>query len=277
VSEHREGTFPGAGGPEIYWQAWLPAGVPRADIVLTHGGGEHSGRYAYVAERLNERGYALWALDHRGHGRSAGRRGMIDRLEHALADIATLVAMATAERAGRRPFLLGHSVGAALAVAYAIRRQGNLSGLVLTGGVLALETAARPTRMISTALSGLVPGLGIFGVDPGEVSRDPEIVRAYETDPLVHHGKLPVRTLAELVREGANLPERSQEIRLPALIMHGTADSIAPPRGSETLHERISSADKMLRLWDGLYHEILNEPERDEVIAEIVAWLDART
>jgi len=275
VESDRKGTFEGAGGVEIWWQAWVPEGRPRATVVLAHGAGEHSSRYGHVAKALNSRGYSLWALDHRGHGRSDGPRALIDRLENAVADMRTFVDIAAEER-GARPALIGHSMGGLLATAYTLRHQETISGLILSAPAAALEAASAFTRAISSLLSRLTPKLGVFAVDPSGVSRDPDVVRDYETDPLVFHGKLPVRTVAELAAEIGTLPGRVPEITLPVLLMYGTADPIVPPSGSVMLGERISSDDLTVTPYDGLYHEILNEPERDQVIAEITGWLDAR-
>jgi acylglycerol lipase len=272
----RTGTFAGGGGTEIWWQAW-PTVEPRADVVLAHGAGEHSARYGHVARALSERGYSVWALDHRGHGNSAGPRALIDSLERAVADIHTLVGIATGEAAERRPYLLGHSMGGLLAIAYALRHQEAIAGLILSAPAAALETASPITRIVSAALSRVTPKLGVFTVDPNGVSRDPDVVRDYEDDPQVFHGKLPVRTVAELATEIAALSDRAPEITLPVLLMYGTADPIVPPSGSVMLSERIASTDLTTTPYDGLYHEILNEPERDQVIAELLAWLDAHT
>jgi acylglycerol lipase len=269
----REGTFAGAGGVEIYWQAW-EGESPRATLVLAHGAAEHSGRYAHVAAPLNAAGYSVLALDHRGHGHSSGPRALIDRLENAVADLHTLVGQAR-EESGGRPFLLGHSMGGLLATAYAIRHGEEIEGLLLSGPVAALEAASPWTRLMSKALSGLAPGVGVYQVDVNAISRDPDEVRRYEQDPLIFHGKLPVRTVAEIAGEVGELPERAAAISMPILIMHGTADRIAPPEGARMLHECVSSEDRTLTMYEGLYHEILNEPEKETVIAQIVDWLGA--
>jgi alpha-beta hydrolase superfamily lysophospholipase len=228
-----------------------------------------------VAKALTERGYSVWALDHRGHGNSDGPRAFVDSFEHAIADIHTLVEMVAAGAGGQRPFLLGHSMGGLLATGYTLRHQDSIEGLILSAPVAALESASAATRVISSLLSRVTPRLGVFGVDPSAISRDPDVVRDYEDDPLVFHGKLPVRTVAELAAEVASLPERVPSITLPVLLMYGTADTLAVPAGSVMLSERISSDDLTVTPYEGLRHEILNEPERDQVIAEIVAWLDS--
>jgi alpha-beta hydrolase superfamily lysophospholipase len=273
----REGHFEGAGGVEIFWRAWIAPETPRATAVLAHGASEHSGRYAHVAAAMNERGYSLWALDHQGHGRSGGDRAVIERLEYSIEDLDRLVVMAAEELPGQQPYLLGHSMGGMLATAYTIRHEERLAGLILSGPVAVLETASAVQRGLSHVLSRVAPTLGVYTIDSQGVSRDPDVVRDYDSDPFNHHGKMPVRTVAEMANEVDTFPLSARAISIPILIMHGGSDPIVPVAGSQLLHERVSSEDKTLTIYDGLYHEILNEPEQDDVIAEICAWLDART
>lgn len=277
VATQPEGRFAGAAGVEIFWRAWLPIGEPRAVVVLAHGAGEHLGRYEHVAARLVSEEYAVYALDHRGHGRSDGPRALIDRVANAVTDIDQLVVRAASEHPGSSVFLLGHSMGGCLAVSYAINRQDRLQGLLLSGPLAALDAAPAPVRLIARGLSAVAPRLGVFSVDASLVSRDPEVVRAYQDDPLVHHGKLPVRTVAELGAAVDSFPGAVGAITVPTLIMYGTADQLAPPAGSVMLSERISSADKTTIPYEGLYHEIFNEPEQQRVMDDMCAWLVAHT
>jgi alpha-beta hydrolase superfamily lysophospholipase len=274
---HEEGQLEGVGGLRIFTQAWLPDGDPSVLVVLAHGGGEHSGRYEHVAKRFTDEGIAIYTLDHRGHGRSEGKRGLIDRIEHAVTDIDQVVSSAHDRHPGTPLFFLGHSVGGCLALAYTLRHQEKLDGLVLSAPVAALETASAATRAIGKVLSVIAPSLGVFAVDASKVSRDPEEVRKYETDPLVLHGKLPARTVAELASAVERFPEQVPAITLPLLVMHGTADVIVPPFASHMVHDRASSEDKHLELYEGLFHEILNEPERERVMDDITAWIHARS
>jgi alpha-beta hydrolase superfamily lysophospholipase len=264
------------GGTEIWWQAWLPDGAPRATLVIAHGAGEHSDRYAHVGTGLVDAGYAVFALDHRGHGKSNGRRADIESLDAVVADLGILIELAHERLPERKPFLLGHSMGGAIALAFACRHQEAIDALILSAPVAALEAAPAPMRMISKVLGRITPGLGVYSVDASAVSRDPEVVRDYETDSLVHHEKLPARTVAELTRAVESFPSEVGRLRLPLLVMHGTADRLAPVAGSKMIAERAGSEEIELRLYDGLYHEILNEPEQDQILAEIVAWLDER-
>ena len=273
---HVDGRFSGAGGVDLFWQAWTPAD-PRAVVVIAHGAGEHSGRYEHVARRLVDAGYAVYALDHRGHGRSAGRRALVDRMDRVIADVRTLAGRAASENPGRPLFLLGHSMGGTISIAFAARHQDELAGLALSGPVAVLEAASPALRVVASVLSTLTPNLGVFGVDPSLVSRDPEVVRAYREDPLVFHGKLPARTVAELAAAVGRFPAEVPQIRLPLLVMHGTKDALAPVAGATMVHERAASTDKTLRLYEGLYHEILNEPERQTVLGDLLSWLDDRS
>ena len=273
---HREDFFEGVAGLRLYRQSWLPGGRPRAVVVIAHGAGEHSGRYAHVAQRLADEGYAVYALDHRGHGRSEGPRAVIDRIDNAVADLERLIVLAGSEQPGMPLFLLGHSVGATIAVRYAIAHQDRLAGLILSAPLAALEAASPPTRLVARLLSALVPHLPLFAVDPTLVSRDPDVVKAYETDPLVHHGRLPARTIAELARAVDSLPQEVRAITVPTLIMYGSGDHLVPPAGSMMLNDRIGAADMTLNTYDGLYHEIFNEPEQDEVMDDMCSWLRAR-
>jgi len=271
VAEH----FTGAEGRRIFWQAWLPDGEPRAVVVIAHGASEHSDRYSHVAERLIADGYATYAIEHRGHGRSEGPRALIDRLDNAVADLDQLVVLAADRHPGQEVFLLGHSMGGAIAVRYAVLHGDRLSGLILSGPLAALEAAPAVQRFIARALSVMTPGLPIVAIDATLVSRDPEVVHAYVSDPLVYHGKLPARTVTELAAAIDRFPSDAPKITVPTLIMYGTADGLCPPAGSIMLSERIGASDVTLKPYDGLYHEILNEPEQQQVLDDMCAWLAA--
>jgi len=265
-----------AGAAEIFKKSWPAQGEQRGTLVIAHGAGEHLGRYEHVAARLNGAGYEVWALDHMGHGRSGGARARID-MDQVVGDLRALIAEARAAAKGHKVFLLGHSMGGCISLEYTLRNPEEIDGLILSSPAISLEAAPAPMRIASKALSAVVPNLGVFKVEPSDVSRDPEVVRAYESDPLVHHGKLPVATVAELTRAIESFADRVGELRLPILIFHGDADAIVPHDGSEMVAERAGSDDVTLRLLDGLYHETMNEPEQDEVLNLVVAWLDERS
>jgi acylglycerol lipase len=278
-----ESHLTGAAGVRIYWRSWLPDAEPRAVVVMAHGAGEHSGRYAHVAARLVGEGFAVYALDHRGHGRSEGPRALIDRIDNTVADLDSLTVLAASRHPAAPLFLLGHSMGGAISLRYAMRlatdhrgEPPRLSGLILSGPLAALEAASAPVRLTAKVLSALTPKLPVFAVDATLVSRDPAVVKAYVDDPLVHHGKLPARTVAELAAAIESFPAGVGAITVPVLIMYGTADGLVPPEGSVMLDSRIGSTDKTVKAYDGLYHEIFNEPEQDRVLDDMCAWLAAR-
>jgi alpha-beta hydrolase superfamily lysophospholipase len=272
---HDTGFLDGAGGRRIFWQRWRPGGPPRAVVVIVHGASEHSGRYVHVAARLLADGYAVYALDHRGHGRSDGPRALIDRLDRAVADLDQLVAKARAEE-GVPVFMLAHSMGGTVAIRYAELHEDKLAGLILSGPLAALEAAPAPMRLAGRILAAVAPTLPLIAIDSSLVSRDPDVVRDYQTDPLVHHGRLPARTVAELAAAIDRFPDAAPEITIPTLIVYGSADRLCPPAGSVMLGERIGATDKQVKAYPGLYHEILNEPEREAVLADIRAWLTER-
>lgn len=274
-AHHREGRFAGARGVGIYWQAWLPDSPPRATILIAHGAAEHSGRYAWTAGQLVRRDFAVYAVDHRGHGQSEGRRALVDRIDNAVTDLHRLAEIARGESSEAPCLVLGHSMGGAIALAYAFRYQDELAGLVLSAPLAVLETNAA-ARAASRVLSSVAPRLPVYKIDGTTVSRDPEVVRAYDDDPLNHRGALPARTIGELLGSVAVLPARLPALRLPILTMYGTGDRLVAPAGSMLVHERAGSSDTTLLSYDGLYHELLNEPERERVLTDVVDWIEAR-
>jgi alpha-beta hydrolase superfamily lysophospholipase len=275
--KHRELTTPGSGAIDLYAQAWLPERNPRAIVVIAHGLAEHSGRYSELAGRLVGQGYAAYALDHRGHGRSPGRRANIERFSFLVTDFSTFAGRAARQHPDAHVFLLGHSMGGAIATASALRIQNHLRGLVLSGPALAAgEIVSRSKRSILNMLSSALPNMGALKLPADAVSRDPEVVRAYEQDPLVHHGSVPARTVAELLQIIATFPDEIRKLRLPILIQHGSADSLVPLEGVREVFKNSTARDRVMKIYEGLFHEIYNEPEKGTVIDDLLAWLDAR-
>jgi len=274
--QQQEGKFEGKGALSIYRQAWLPDKKDiRASVVLLHGLGEHSGRYAEVAGHLVAAGCAVYALDHRGHGRSGGHRVVVDRFAHAVEDIHTLIRHAKNEQKRKPLFLLGHSMGGALAISTAIKHGSDIDALILSGPAVALDGAPPLIGPISSLLSLLAPKMGLFSIDPALVSRDQSMVDAYASDPLNAHGKVPARTLSEIVKFVAVVPALLHAIKMPLLVQHGSEDKLAGVKGSEMVVKRVSSTDVTLKVYPGLYHEIYNElpADRAQVFADLVAWI----
>jgi acylglycerol lipase len=272
---HDEGCFAGVGDLEIFWQCWVPDAPPRAIVLLSHGAAEHSGRYGWVAEQLLGHGYVVYAVDHRGHGKSRGPRAYVDRLDHAVIDLHAASDFARDRHPGLPEFLLGHSMGGLIALAYACRHQDELAGLVLSAPLAVLEANAA-TRLASRVLSRVAPRLRVYKIDSTTVSRDPEVVRAYDADPLNYRGALPARTVAELAAAIGDLPARMRSLELPILTLYGTGDRLVDTRASAFVESGCGSEDCTVFSYDGLYHEILNEPEREQVLSDVAGWLEQR-
>ncbi|MGQ3058693.1 MAG: lysophospholipase [Nevskia sp.] len=276
--KHSEGHFDSVNKIRIHFQTWAPSGAPKATVVIAHGLGEHGGRYREVATQLVGLGCVVHAIDHRGHGKSGGARTLIDKFSNAVADLDTLIDRARRLQPAVPLFLLGHSMGGALSLSYAIKHGSKLEGLILSGPAVALDGAPPLLGVIAKTLASFAPKLGMFQVDPSLVSRDPDEVAKYAGDPLNAHGKVPVRTLAEIVRFVEIVPAMLPVISVPTLLLHGSDDKLAGVAGSRMVFERISSPDKTLKVYDGLYHEIFNElpADRARVFKDLTDWLQPR-
>lgn len=275
----RESTWKvdGEAGAKLHARSWAPDADPHSIAVIAHGLAEHCGRYGELVLHLVAAGYAVYSLDHRGHGKSSGGRANVDRFEYLLADLDRLFARARADWPGRPATLIGHSMGGAIAFAYALRHQDRLHALVLSAPLLGTDPkVSKVQETAARLLSRLAPGLGALTLPADTISRDPAVVAAYRSDPLVHTGAIPARTLVELVDAVAGFPSQAPQLRLPVLILHGTGDSLVPLANTMPTVERIGSRDKTLRHYDGLYHEVFNEPERARVFADVLAWLAER-
>jgi acylglycerol lipase len=272
-----EGTFAAGDGVPLFERCWLPAGQPRGEILIIHGFIEHGGRYAHAGEALAGSGLAVSVTDLRGHGRSGGPRCYVNSFADYLMDLDCTLARAR-ERAGDKPlFLLGHSLGGLIAVLWCARRQAAIRGLILSGPALRLTDRLFPwIRHLARVGSLLFPRLRLVRMGCRNISRDEAVVRQFREDPLVFHGRFPVRTGAEILRAGEAVQPRLKEIRVPVLILHGGADRVAAVEGSQALYEQAESNDKQLRVYSDLYHEVLNEPEREQVLGDVIEWVEQR-
>lgn len=270
-----EHSFSGRHGTRIVYDVHEPSGDPRGVVVICHGLGEHGARYRHVAERLTDSGYRVVVPDHRGHGRSGGTRANVKRFADLAADVDAVVDRVTVD--GLPTFLIGHSMGGSIALDHALEHQEKLAGLVLSGAaVLPGDDLTPMTLRVAKLLGRVAPKLPLQQLDATSISRDPAVVAAYDADPLVYRGKVPAGLGGGLLATMATFPDRLPQLRVPLLVLHGTADRLTNPAGSTLAHERAGSPDKELKLYDGLYHEIFNEPEKAEVIGDVVGWLDRR-
>lgn len=266
------GRVSGAGGVEIHWQGWLPPD-PSGVLLISHGLGEHAGRYRTVVDTVLGDGWAVYGLDHRGHGRSGGRRAHLDRYQDFLDDLDAVRRSVVARHPGLPLVLLGHSMGGQIALAYALEHQHELHALVLSAPALASTAVPAPVVAVLRRLAPLAPTLRPAGIDESRISKDPRVVAAYRADPLVHHGHPTLGLSVALFAAMDVLGERARALRLPVLLMHGTADVLTEPEGSRLLATTCGAPDLSVRWYDGLWHEIFNEPEREAPLADLREWL----
>lgn len=264
------------GSSRLYQQTWKPDSEPRAVVLIVHGLGEHSSRYVHVADHLTRRGFAVYTLDHYGHGKSDGHAGFVERFSVYLDGVAALLEKAQNEHADQPLFLIGHSLGGLISAAFLLEHQAAFQAAVLSGP--AIKSDQTPPAIVIALiklLSAIAPTLPMIRLDASGVSRDPSVVSTYMNDPLVHHGKLSARLIAEMSAAMHDTLASAATIRLPIILMHGEDDRLTSPSGSAELFEAIGSEDKTLKTYPGLYHEIFNEPEQDKVLADMSTWLEA--
>lgn len=274
--KHGEGFFKGVREHRIYYQYWLPEGETKAVLLVVHGLAEHSGRYFNIIHHFIPLGYAVYATDHLGHGRSAGDRVYVKRFTEYTATLATFRKMIQDWQNNKPVFLVGHSMGGLIGAIYLLDHQEELSGAVLSGPAVKVpDNIPAAVILAGKAFSVLTPKLRLIALDAAGVSRDPAVVHAYKTDPLVYRGKMTARLGAEMVDAMHHISAQAFQITLPLLILQGGADRLVDPSGAQMLHDRVSSSDKRLIIYEGLYHEVFNEPEHDRVLKDVETWLDA--
>jgi alpha-beta hydrolase superfamily lysophospholipase len=272
-----ERTFDGVGGVRIVYDVWTPEAPPRAVVVLSHGLGEYARRYDHVAQCFGDAGLVTYALDHRGHGRSGGKRMLVRDISEYTADFDTLVGIATREHHGLKCIVLGHSMGGGIVFAYGVERPDNYDMMVLSGPAVAAQELVSPLMLVAAKVLGvLVPGLPVQELDVEAISRDPAVVAAYNDDPLVYHGKVPAGVGRALLQVGETMPQRAPALTAPLLVVHGSDDRLIPVAGSQRLVECVGSTDVELKVYPGLYHEVFNEPERAQVLGDVVSWISKR-
>jgi len=266
-------------GVTLYAQTWLPEGKPKGMLAFAHGGGEHSDRYAHVAEALTAAGHGLHMADLRGYGRSPGQRGHIDAWEDYQRDLAAMMAHARKVAPDAVQFLGGHSLGGLIALGMALSNPEGYAGVVVSGPFL--QTGWEPTAWkisLARVLKGIVPKLAMDSdFDPNNVTSNPAVLEAYKTDPMITNmvsmgAAMTILAAQERIRTG------SAAMRLPFLIMHGTEDKLAAPAASKVFYEGATAvADKKLVYYEGYYHEIFNEVNNQPVLGELIAWLNAHS
>lgn len=263
----------------LFIQGWRPEKPQRGTVVLVHGYAEHSDRYQHVAAFLTARGYAVHTYDQRGYGRSEGRRAFVRSFGEYISDLHDVVCHVRQEEEADCPlFHLGHSMGGLVCTLYCLDHGARPAGLVLSSPALRVNEDMAPIlRRFAGVVSQLAPTLPTVHLKHETLSRDPAVVAWSEADPLNYHGRIRARTGQEILRAANCLWDRAGQLTVPLLVFHGTADGLTTVDGSRELYRRAGSTDKTLKLYEGFYHETMNEPENDKVLADIVDWLDART
>jgi acylglycerol lipase len=272
---HAEGALTTGDGVILYTQSWCAA-QPKATIALIHGIAEHSARYSHVGEYLAAHGYTVHTMDLRGHGRSPGKRILVRQMEEHSKDVADFLTWVRAQATDTPLFLLGHSMGGLIVTYYVLSQSPQLTGVILSGPALKLESVSPLLIAAGRLIAKIMPELPMKTLDTTAISRDPVVLKANIDDPLVHHGGIPAATGLAMVQAVDYVQGQMENFRLPLLIVQGTADRLVDPEGSKQLYARAQSVDKTLKLYEGLYHEVLNEPEKEEVLADILAWLEDR-
>ncbi|MBX3081444.1 MAG: lysophospholipase [Anaerolineae bacterium] len=270
-------TLTASDGTVLSTQTWLPDSVttPKGVIVLSHGYAEHMGRYNHVAEFFTKDGFIVTGFDQRGHGRSKGKQfGYFDKFQTSVDDLHLVVRGLNPAWRAVPLYMVGHSVGGLLTLSYMIRYAPPVSGIITSGAALDIGAdVSGLVRGILRQVASIVPTFGVSQLASSIISKDPAVVKAYDGDPYVFRGKIPARTAVELYDAGQTCRQNLGKIERPILILHGGADKLIGPQCAEWIYDGVSSTDKTKKIYDGLYHEILNEPEKVTVLNDIRQWI----
>jgi alpha-beta hydrolase superfamily lysophospholipase len=271
----REDTFTGSGGVKLSYRSWRPTDSARAVLVIVPGFNSHSGYYEWAAGRLTAAGVAVYAVDLRGRGKSDGERFFVAKFDEYLSDVDGMVNVARSDEPDLPVFVLGHSAGGVLACLYTLDHQARLAGLICES--FAFQTPAPDFALaVLKGLGHVFPHAHVLHLKNEDFSRDGKVVEAMNADPLIANETQPTQTVAELVRADERLKNEFPLITLPVLILHGTSDKATKPAGSQYFYDMAQSRDKTLKLYDGYFHDLLNDLGRETVMTDITAWIQAR-
>ena len=270
-----EETIKSLDGLNILVRSWSPATAPRAVVVICHGVNSHGGQYRWAAEQFVDHGFAVYWLDLRGRGKSEGERFYVENIAEYVGDLAATVNLAKSREPGLPVFLLGHSAGGVVSCTYSLENQAELAGLICES--FAFKVPAPDFALgIIKGLSHLAPHLPVLKLKNEDFSREPAAVQALNSDPLIHNEIQPAATVAALVRADERLEKEFPLITLPVFILHGTVDKATVPAGSQFFYDTVGASDKTLRLYEGHFHDLLNDTGKEAVMADIQGWIDQR-
>ncbi len=274
--EHSEGKFSGAAETQLCSQRWRPEGASRATLAIVHGFGEHSGRYMNVVNVLVPRGYAVHGFDLRGHGHSPGQRGYISAWAEYRQDTAAFLEFVATQEPQRPLFLLGHSMGGLIALEYALHHPEGLRGVIASAPLLEQPGISPVLLLLSRVLSRVLPRFSLnTNLDATSISRDPNVVKAYKDDPLVHSLGTP-RLATEITTAQNWTLAHAAELRVPLLVFFGTADRLVPPAATRRFFDRVTVPAKQKIEYADAYHETHNDIIADQVVANLERWLGAQ-
>lgn len=260
----------------IFTQKWLPEDSPKGIILIVHGLAEHSGRYSNLINHLAPAGYAFYSLDHIGHGKSDGKRAFVQSFNDYIQPLRQLHQEIKEAHSDIPVYLFGHSMGGLIAANYLLQYQEEIKGAVLSAPAIKVPEHITPTIVLAgKILSNLIPAFRMIQLEAEGMSRDLNVVEAYEKDPLVFRGKVTARLGAELLKAMQKIADQASEIQVPFLVMQGSEDRLVEPDGAEFFYTHAGSQDKKLKIYEGLYHELINEPEKELVLNEIQEWLES--
>jgi alpha-beta hydrolase superfamily lysophospholipase len=271
----KEEMLKGAGGLSIFMRSWQPAGNPRAIVAMVPGFNSHSGYFKWVGDQFAANGLAAYAVDLRGRGKSEGERFFVENIGDYVSDVDLMVQTAKSRQPDLPVFLLGHSAGGVVSCVYTLEHQDELAGLICED--FAFQVPAPDIALAALkGLSHLAPHAHLFKLKNEDFSRDPEVVSAMNNDPLIENENQPLQTVAEFVRADNRLKREFPLIKLPVFILHGTADKVTKFEGSQFFYDTVGSKDRTLGLYEGHFHDLLNDVGKEGVLRDIQEWLDAR-
>ena len=270
----KEEDFSGKTGTRIHFRSWKPAAAPRAIVVIAHGVNSHGGQYLWTGEQLEAAGFAVYAIDHRGRGKSEGPRFYIDDVSDYTDDLGTLINLAKARDPGLKVFLLGHSAGGVIGCTWTLDHQTEIAGFICESFAYKVPAPA-PVLALVKLFGKIAPKLPVLKLKMKDFTRDPVALAALEADPLCKGEIQPARTVAALLKATDRMKAEFNTLKLPLLIMHGTLDKATVPAGSQEFYNTAGSSDKTLKLYEGHFHDLLNDIGKEKVLAEIVAWINA--
>ncbi len=269
----KEEFLDGAGGVKIFVRSWRPATSPRGVIVISHGFNSHSGQYAWAAQQFVSKGFAVYAADLRGRGKSEGPRFLVGEVGEYLSDVDLAVKLAKTREPGQPVFMLGHSAGGVVACSYALEHQSELAGLICESFAFRVPAPDLALDLLSW-IGSWVPKLGVLKLKNQDFTRDPAALASMNADPLIANETQPAATLRALWQADKKLKVSFPKITLPVLILHGSEDKATVPAGSKFFHETASSKDKTLKIYEGHFHDLLADTGKEGVMADIQAWIN---